>query len=121
MKNGERTPKVVKTQIFKMAGSIPRPTNQAIKAHVEHRFDIKISDRTIYRVCKKAGLSTRSKPANITHSRAAQMEQSGHWPNLRRMAQDLSAQLSVALPQLLGFPWFYQKMRACYCSLERRA
>ena len=109
MKNGERTPRAVRTQIIKMAGSIPRPTNKAIKAHVEHRFDIKISDRTIYRICEKAGLATRSKPADITHSWAAQMEQSGHWPNLRRMAQDLAAQLPVALPKLLGFPWFYPK------------
>ena len=109
MKKGERTPKAVKTQILKMARSIPRPTNQVIKEQVEHRFDIEISDRTIYRICEKEGLSTRSKPADITQAWAAQMEQSGHWPNLRRMAQDLSAQLSVHLPQLLGFPWFHPR------------
>ena len=74
------------------------------------RLGVELSFRTISRICKGAGLPTSSKPnPGRSEPLSTQMELSGHWPNLRLTAKDFSGQLSVFLPQILAFPWFFQR------------
>ena len=107
MKPGEPTPKEAKILICKLAASNPRPTNRAIRVKVESKFGVTLSDRTIRRICEREGLPTSTKPQpGISQQLSSQMELSGHWPNLRRTAEGISAQLFTSFPQMLGFPWF---------------
>ena len=107
MKPGEPTPKAARAQVCGLAALIPRPTNEVIKEQVKMRLGIELSLRTIGRICGEAGLPTSSRSNSGRSERlSSQMEQSGHWPNMRLTAKDLSGQLSLSLPQMLEFPWF---------------
>ena len=104
MKSGDPTPKEARILIRKLAASTPRLTNKAIRERVKRKLAVDLSYRTIRRICENAGLPTSIKPiAVIPQQLASQMELSGHWPNLRRTAGELTGQLSVPLSQLLGF------------------
>ncbi|MFA4835022.1 MAG: hypothetical protein WC749_02980 [Dehalococcoidia bacterium] len=58
MKPGERPPKIVKAMVVDLGGRLLRPTNAKIIEAVKQEFSLDISDRTIYRYCKKAGVPT---------------------------------------------------------------
>ncbi len=108
MKMGENTPKPVRMAVCRLADQSPRPTNKKIREWVEDNLGIEISDKTVYNICQQAGLPTSSKTTSSDKQPTdTQMEASGHWPNLRQTARDLSAQLFLPLTQILQFPWFY--------------
>ncbi len=104
MKMGEHTPELVRRSVRRLAGKSPRPTNKVIQQSIEEEFGEDISDKTVRNICERAGLPTSSLPTSGSRSWAAQMETSGHWPNLRQTAIELSTQLFLPLTQALQFP-----------------
>ena len=61
MKLGEKTPKPAIRLVIKLAGSNPRPTNEAIVSEVSRATGYEISPRSVNRICKSNGLPTSSK------------------------------------------------------------
>ena len=111
MPSGEPVPPAARAEVCRLAGMKPRPINRVIQEQVKMKYGVVVSPRSIGRFCKEAGLPARSrsiKPeAGITQTWATVMHQSGHWPNLRQMAEKISAHLFLPLTQALQFPWSY--------------
>ena len=109
IKPGERTPGAVRVEVCRLAEMKPRPINRVIREQVAMKLGVNVSYRSIRRFCEEAELPTSSlsrKPeASISETRSILMEQSGHWPKLRQMAEKISAHLSLPLTQALQFPW----------------
>ena len=108
MDRGEHTSEPGRTAVRRLAGKSPRPTNKEMRLWIKDKFGVKISDRMIYAICQRAELPTSSRSTSVINQpRDTQMEASGHWPNLRQTARELSTQLFLPLTQILQFPWSY--------------
>ena len=89
MKQGEPPPKGVKELVLKLAARDPRPTNKQIREGVQTTFGegTELSDRTIGRYCKAAGLpgSSRGSPTPNEREAAARV---ALWQEARALCRE---------------------------------
>ena len=65
MKQGQRIPDYAKSEVIDLATRDPRPTNEDIRQVVHESSGLKISARSIGRICKKAGVPRSTKAAQV--------------------------------------------------------
>ena len=102
MKPGERPPRGVREIVLRLAGRNPRPTNREVREAVQRKFgeDFELSDRTIVRYCRAAGLPTSGRRSSGLDKETGNpdLEIALHRKELVSFGQRLREGLSIETP-----------------------